>query len=76
MDDIFIVSELLQERDCKLATQKWNIAMVIDNRPIQAKCIASVTNCSLGLETSGNSNFSLTVNTGNLSANYFILHGD
>ena len=44
-----------------------------DNKPIQAKCLASVTNCVLGLETAmaptvnsqiGDDNFSLTVNTG------------
>jgi len=51
-------------------------------RPIQVKCIASeVTNCDLGLETSmaptlniEDGNFSLMVNTGNLTANsaYFM----
>ena len=50
---------------------------------MQAKCVASVTNCGLGLETAmlitlliGDGKFSLPVNIGNLSANYFILHGD
>ena len=52
------------------------------NRPIQAKCIASVTNYGLGLKELwcplliGDGIFSLMVNTGNLSANYFILHED
>ena len=52
------------------------------NRPSQAKCVASVTNYGLGLETAmaptvnWGWNLSLTINTGNLSVNYFRLHGD
>ena len=33
---------------------------IIDNRPIQAKCVASVTNCGLGLQTA----MAPTVNSG------------
>jgi len=54
----------------------------MDNRPSQAKYVASVTNCGRGLETAKapmliwDGNFSLTINTGNLSDNSLILHGD
>ena len=54
--------------------------MPVCNRPIQAKCVASVTNSGLGLETAivptVNMGWQLTVNAGNLSANYFILNED
>jgi len=49
----------------------------IINRLIQAKCVALVSNCCLGLETAmaptliGDGNVSLMVNTGNLSENNF-----
>ena len=52
------------------------------NRPIQTKCVASVSNCGLGLETAmaptvnRGWHFSLSVNNINVSANYFILHED
>jgi len=53
---------------------------LVKNRPIQAKCVSSVTNYSLGLETAMapvfDQEMALTVNTGNLSANDSILHGD
>ena len=61
---------------------RYNDDTLINNRLIQAKCVALVTNCGLRLETAMAStvnrdgNFSLTINTGNFSANYFILHGD
>ena len=54
----------------------------MDNRPSQAKYVASVTNYGRGLETAKapmliwDGNFSLTINTGNLSDNSLILHGD
>jgi len=42
-------------RKQKLYTLKsisWNFSVFLSfNRPIQAKCVASVTNCRLGLET-------------------------
>ena len=56
--------------------------VICHNRPIQTKYVVSVTNGGLGLETAMAATvnrgwqFSLTINTGNLSANYFILHGD
>jgi len=46
------------------------------NRMFQVKCMASVTSCSLRLAIAMDGNFSLMVNTGNLSINYFILYGD
>jgi len=53
------------------------------NKLIQENCTASVTNCSLGLETAtaptvnmGWQLFTNDKNSRNLSANYFILHLD